>query len=97
MSQTLSNMELNKPVPYTLHLDDDLLSATKKKIDLARYPEEQIDIGEDIWSQGSKVSVVKRLAEYWRNGYDWRAEEVRVQTNLRAGMACQELHSPCGR
>lgn len=76
----MSENELNKPVPYQLHISDDLLNLTKQKLQLARFPNEQTDVGDDDWSQGAKVKVVKRLAEYWSNGYDWRAEEV----NLRA-------------
>ena len=68
--------EFNKPVPYKLHVDEELLSVTKQKLQLARYPEEQTDVGDDDWNQGAKVKVVKRLADYWKDGYDWRAEEV---------------------
>ncbi len=68
--------QLNKPVPYKLHLDDHFLSLTKQKLELARYPEEYSDLKDDDWSQGAKVEVVRRLANYWKDGYDWRAEEV---------------------
>ena len=74
----MSEFNLNKPTPYELHIDEDFLELTKKKLQLARFPEEQIDVASDDWSQGAKVHVVKRLAEYWANGYDWRAEEVRL-------------------
>ncbi|KAL9598421.1 MAG: hypothetical protein Q9219_004511 [cf. Caloplaca sp. 3 TL-2023] len=73
---------LNKPTPFTLHLDDDFLELTKKKIALARFPEELTDIGEDDWSQGAKVNEVKRLAHYWGNSYDWRAEEARINAEF---------------
>lgn len=73
--------EFNKPVPYELHVDEELLSITKQKLELARYPEDQTDIGDDDWSQGAKVKVVKELADYWQDGYDWRAEEVPAQPN----------------
>ena len=76
MSQDYPQYETNKPVPYNLHIDDDLLSLTKQKLQLARHPEELTDIGDDDWSQGAKVKVVRRLADYWKDGYDWRAEEV---------------------
>ncbi len=69
-------LELNKPVPYELSVDDKLLDITKKKLQLARYPEEQEDVADDDWNQGAKVEVVRRLADYWLNGYNWRAEEV---------------------
>lgn len=72
---TSTDRELNKPVPYKLHLDDDLLTLTKKKLELARFPEELTDLSVDDWSQGAKVKVVRSLAEYWIDGYDWRAEE----------------------
>ncbi|KAL9026245.1 MAG: hypothetical protein Q9196_005054 [Gyalolechia fulgens] len=72
----------NKPTPFTLRLDDDLLELTKKKLQLARYPEEQTDISDDDWSQGAKVNMVKRLADYWKDGYDWRAEEARINAEF---------------
>ncbi|KAL8923475.1 MAG: hypothetical protein Q9208_004603 [Pyrenodesmia sp. 3 TL-2023] len=74
----MADNSLNQPIAYSLHIDDALLDLTKKKLELARFPEEQSDIGDDDWSQGAKVKVVKRLAEYWANGYDWRAEEARI-------------------
>lgn len=72
----MSNAAFNKPTPYTLHVNAELLDVTKQKLRLARYPEEQTDVGDDDWSQGAKVKEVKRLADYWANGYDWRSEEV---------------------
>ncbi len=76
MSQDESEYQLNKPRAYKLQLDDDLLSLTKQKLQLARYPEELSDLDDDDWSHGAKVDEVRRLAEYWKDGYDWRAEEV---------------------
>ena len=84
------SLELNKPVPYSLYVDDELLDITKQKLQLARYPEEQEDITDDDWNQGAKVHVVRRLADYWSNGYDWRAEEVFVEACiLSAASNCQ--------
>ena len=76
MSQDHEEYQLNKPVPYKLHIDDGLLSLTKQKLELARYPDEPSDIADDDWSHGSKVQAVRRLANYWKDTYDWRAEEV---------------------
>lgn len=69
-------LQFNNPVPYKLSVDDELLDITKKKLQLARYPEEQEDTADGDWNQGAKVDVVRRLADYWLNGYNWRAEEV---------------------
>lgn len=70
------DLELNTPVPFRLHVDRELLKTTKDKLSLAMYPQEQSDFGEDDWSQGAKVAVVKELAEYWRDVYDWEKKEV---------------------
>ncbi|KAL8702868.1 MAG: hypothetical protein Q9201_003959 [Fulgogasparrea decipioides] len=78
----MSDTAFNRPTPYTLHLDEELLDLTKQKLRLARYPREQINVGDDDWSQGAKVNVVKRLADYWANGYDWRAEESRINAEF---------------
>ncbi|KAL9099715.1 MAG: hypothetical protein Q9163_004824 [Psora crenata] len=78
MSKADTTDDLNKPIPYKLHIDDELLAATKQKLQLSRYPEEQSDIGEDDWNQGAKVHTVRRLAEFWKDGYDWRAEERKI-------------------
>ena len=75
-NQPGSTWELNKVIPFPIHVDDNLLAITKEKLSLARFPEELTDIAADDWSQGAKVKVVKRLAAYWRDSFDWRAEEV---------------------
>ena len=72
----MKDMKFNVPVPYNIHVDRELLEQTKKKLSLARYPEEQSDFGEDNWGQGTKVSRVKQLTEFWRDQYNWEKEEV---------------------
>lgn len=71
----LDKLKFNVPVPYKIHVDDELLEITKQKLALARYPEEQTDFDENNWAQGAKVSRVKELAEFWRSEYDWKAKE----------------------
>lgn len=87
MSQGILEYQLNKPQPYTLQVEDTLLEITKQKLQLARYPEEQTDVEGDDWSQGAKVDVVKRLADRWKNGYDWRAEEVTILFQLQSAIS----------
>lgn len=66
----------NEPIPFRLRVDSDLLDITKQKLALARYPDEQSDFGEDDWAQGAKVAVVRELAKFWLNSYDWEKKEV---------------------
>ncbi|KAF7540125.1 hypothetical protein G7054_g1595 [Neopestalotiopsis clavispora] len=69
---------LNRPVPFEVAIDSELLDVTKQKLALARYPEEQEDFGEDDWSQGAKVKRVKELAEYWQTHYEWEKHQQRI-------------------
>ena len=69
---------LNKPVPYTLRISDELLKVTKQKLELSRYPHELEDVPDEDWTHGSKVSVVKQLAAFWKDRFDWRAQEVQI-------------------
>ncbi|KAL8812816.1 MAG: hypothetical protein Q9223_002028 [Gallowayella weberi] len=71
----MADFALNKAVPYSIDVDDELLEITKQKLAIARYPEELGDVGDDDWDQGAKVKEVQRLADYWRNGFDWKAHE----------------------
>ena len=63
MSQDAHGSLFHTPIPYKLHIDEELLSTTKQKLQLARYPEEQTNVGDDDWFRGAKVKVVKRLAD----------------------------------
>ena len=74
--------ELNKPEPFTLHVEENLLSTTKQKLQLARYPVELEDLDKDDWRDGATVKRVKELAEYWKTKYDWRKQEVRMPTRF---------------
>ncbi len=65
--------KLKKPLSYStcsLHVQETLLDITNQQLQLARYLEEQTDVEEDDWSQGAIVYVVRRLADYWEDGYD---------------------------
>lgn len=78
----LHELKFNVPVPYQIHVDRELLDATKQKLALARYPEEQSDFGESNWAQGAKVSRVKQLADHWQHRFDWESQEVGEATLL---------------
>ena len=35
-------------------------------------------IGEDDWTPGVPVAWLRELVDYWRDGFDWRAQEDRI-------------------
>jgi Epoxide hydrolase N terminus len=66
------------PRPFKLHVGDELLNQTKKKLESARFPD---DIA-DGWEDGTPSSEVRRLRDFWLKSYDWRSEETRINNEL---------------
>lgn len=58
--------------PYSIQIDDDALADLAQRLANTRFPEAE---PVDDWSQGIPLAEVQKLAEYWRDKYDWRARE----------------------
>lgn len=61
--------------PFTLAVPQSELDDLMARIDLTRWPEKE---PVDDWSQGTPLAVLQDLVAYWRNEYDWRACEARL-------------------
>lgn len=75
------NLQFNQVTPFVIDVEAEFIEITKRKLELARYPREQDDFSEDDWSQGAKVSRVEELVKYWRDEYDWNAQQVGLLSN----------------
>lgn len=51
-------------------------------------------IDADSWDDGASLAFMRRLAEYWLNGFDWRAQERRLNRlpQFMATIEDQEVH-----
>jgi microsomal epoxide hydrolase len=58
-----------------LHVPDDDLADLRRRLTDTRWPDDLPGTG---WSRGIPVAYLKDLAAYWRDGYDWRAQEARL-------------------
>ncbi len=61
--------------PFTLDVPQSELDDLKARIDLTRWPEKE---PVNDWSQGTPLAVLQDLIAYWRNEYDWRRCEARL-------------------
>lgn len=61
--------------PFTINIPQADLDDLRDRLARTRWPDEVHGIG---WSRGVPLDYLKRLAEYWRNGYDWRAQEAKL-------------------
>src|ERR1700760_3302090 len=62
-------------VPFTLDIGQDQLDDLRRRLDATRWAERETV---DDWEQGSPLAKVRSLAERWRNGYDWRRCEAKL-------------------
>ena len=62
-------------VPFTIHVPDAVLADLKQRLTRARLPDE---IERSGWSYGVNLGYLKELVAYWRDKFDWRAEERRL-------------------
>jgi epoxide hydrolase len=66
-------MENNSEIrPFTIDLPQADLDDLRDRLARTRWAADLPDVG---WSRGVPVSYLKGLAEYWRDGYDWRVHE----------------------
>ena len=61
-----------QPEPFEIHISDDVLDDLHRRLDTTRWPDELPGTG---WDYGSNMDYMKELVDYWRNDFDWRAQE----------------------
>ncbi|TDE10382.1 epoxide hydrolase family protein [Jiangella asiatica] len=58
--------------PFRIEIPDADLAELRARLARTRWPVEVAGTG---WERGVPVAYLKRLAEYWRGSFDWRAQE----------------------
>ena len=61
--------------PFTVNVPQADLDDLKRRLSHIRWPERETV---DDWSQGIPLAVVQEFADYWRDQYDWRRCEQRI-------------------
>jgi microsomal epoxide hydrolase len=56
-------------------VDDGVLDDLRNRLGRTRWTEQIDGAG---WDYGADISYVRELCEYWRDGYDWRLHEARL-------------------
>lgn len=58
--------------PFRIEVPDTELEDLHARLDRTRWPAE---LPGDTWDLGVPVGYLRRLADYWRTGYDWPAQQ----------------------
>ena len=84
------------PSPFRLEVPEAALADLKDRLGRTRWPDEP---PLEPWSSGSSVAYMKELCAYWRDRFDWRAAEARLnafpQFRLEVdGVDLHFIHAP---
>lgn len=67
------------PQPFQISVPDSQITDLKTRLSLATFPSELDEAG---WDYGAPLADVKRLTAYWRDQFDWRKAEQRLNDTL---------------
>lgn len=73
LSSQMSETSFNIAIP------DEKLALLRQKLELTTFPDELEGSG---WEYGVPLKDVRRLVEKWKNGFDWRAQEAQINSEL---------------
>jgi pimeloyl-ACP methyl ester carboxylesterase len=85
--------------PFRLQVPDEAISDLKRRLAATRFPDEP---PLEPWSTGTGLAYLKDLVEYWRTGFDWRAQEAKLNAFRQhkidiGGIALHFIHEPSRR
>jgi pimeloyl-ACP methyl ester carboxylesterase len=61
--------------PFKVQVSDATLADLRQRLERVRWAHE---VANDDWAYGTSGAYLKELVAYWRDGYDWRAREARI-------------------
>ena len=61
--------------PFQISIPDEKINHLRQKLALTTFPDE---LSPSSWDYGTPLEDTKRLVEYWQNGFDWRAQETKL-------------------
>jgi microsomal epoxide hydrolase len=64
-----------QPEAFTLQVPDAAIADLRERLVRTRFPDQAPG---EPWAYGTNVEYMRHLLEYWRTGFDWRAQEARL-------------------
>src|SRR5579864_6634579 len=61
--------------PFKMHVPDQVLIDLRHRLAETKWPDQ---LPGTTWEYGADIKKVRELEEYWQNGYDWRAQEAKI-------------------
>ena len=82
---------MNDVEQFEIHVEQPVLDDLHKRLAATRFPDQIDGTG---WEYGTPVPYLRELVAYWRDGYDWRAQESRLNEldHFRTTIDGQSIH-----
>ena len=79
------------PTPFRLHVPDETLKDLRERLSRVRWPDEPPT---EPWTTGTSVGYMRQLVDYWRDRFDWRAQEEALNRfhHFKVPLAGIDLH-----
>ena len=79
-------------LPFRISFSERMIRDLHRRIDQTRWPQITIDEG---WQAGTNDAVLRDLVRYWRQDYDWFAQQRRLNelAHVRGPVDGEELHA----
>lgn len=79
------------PEPFSLHVPDEVLDDLRRRLAGTRWPDEVPGAG---WRYGTNREYMRGLVEHWRDRFDWRAQEAKLNAfdQFRVAIDGIDLH-----
>jgi len=61
--------------PYKINVPQDVLDDLSYRLNHTRYPDQ---LAGSEWEYGMNHDVLREMVDYWQHGYDWRAQEAKL-------------------
>ena len=81
---------------FKISVSDNEITDLNNRILNARWPDE---LNNNKWALGTRLSFLQELADYWKNNFDWRVHEKRLNDagsfkyETSSGIQLHFLHS----
>jgi microsomal epoxide hydrolase len=85
-----------RPRPFAVQVPEEVLADLHERLTRVRWPDEIPDSG---WQYGTNLAYVQELVQYWRDAFDWRAQEAKLNALRQftvpiAGIDLHVIHQP---
>ncbi|MGA8146164.1 MAG: epoxide hydrolase N-terminal domain-containing protein, partial [Gallionellaceae bacterium] len=61
---------------FHIQVEEEVLNDLRDKLGHIRWPDQKMD--GSGWEQGTELGYLQSLVAYWRDSFDWRAQEAEL-------------------